>query len=391
MLEASGCHYDGIWITGLTDQTLPQKTKLSPFLPIHLQKSLIMPHTDAHKELQRAQLSLQRFGYASNTIVYSFPQTIIDQPQLPCTLIEYHPIFTPLPITEKAYHCDLETYQEYYVHPPKSGEPFSGGTALLANQAKCPFQAFALHRLKIKINPNAMDGLDPMERGQILHGALEALWAKLQNQANLLRLSATELNEMILICIHTTLQLFTHRLSSLALEVETIRLQSLIEASLLWEKQRDPFQVAALEASYQITLAGLPLHIRVDRLDQSLYSQSKMIIDYKTSLPSSKPWLEERPEAPQLLLYALLDKQIDTLIFMQMKAGRITLQGLSAQPYATIGIQTLKEHESWSNYQQHWEQQLTLLAQEIQQGYCEPKPKRPSLCQQCSVQSVCRI
>ena len=52
---------------------------------------------------------------------------------------------------------------------------------------------------------------------------------------------------------------------------------------------------------------------------------------------------------------------------------------------------TIGKEESWSMYQQHWEQQLTLLATEVQQGYCEPKPKRGSICQQCSFQSLCRL
>ena len=390
MLEASGCQYDSIWITGLTDQTLPQKTKLSPFLPIHFQKSQQMPHTDADKEFQRAEHMLKRFGYASNQIILSYPLLIIDQPQLNCSLIENYPAFSPSSTVTNDPICGLETYIENYIYPPKPNEQFSGGTSLLANQAKCPFQAFALHRLKIKINASSIDGLDPTERGQILHHSLEALWTKIGNQAYLLRCSTEEINTMILSSIQTTLPLFANRLSALAQEVETRRLLALIQACLIWEKQRAPFKVAALEASYQITLAGLNLRIRVDRLDQSLHHPSKIIIDYKTSLPASKPWLEERPEAPQLLLYALLDKEIDTLIFMQMKAGKMTLQGLSAQPYTDTGIQTLKTDESWSTYQNHWEHQLTLLAEEIQTGYCEPKPKRPSLCQQCTVHSLCR-
>ena len=135
----------------------------------------------------------------------------------------------------------------------------------------------------------------------------------------------------------------------------------------------------------------MALQIRVDRLDYGLEQANQIVIDYKTSLPTTKPWLEERPEAPQLLLYALLDPKINTLIFIQLKAGRITLQGLSAVPCEEPGMQTLRDNESWTMYRQHWEQQLTLLAAEIQQGHCEPKPKRSSLCQQCAFPSLCRV
>lgn len=395
ILEASGCRYDSIWVTGLTDQCLPQKTKFSPFLPIHLQKELAMPHTHAQREFERAHLVLARLGYASNIIIYSYPSTLSDQPQLPCTLIAGYPAYLALPFPKPECQNRLESYSESYYLAPQFDEQLSGGTALLASQAKCPFQAFASHRLKIRTNSTSPDGIDLAERGQILHRVLEKVWTHLQQQSQLSRLSPAELKNMIATSIATTLRDFTHRrphgLSPLAQEVEQDRLQQLVEQCLSWEQQRSPFQIAGLEQSFQFNLGGLPLQIRMDRLDQEIESQHKIVIDYKTSLPTSKPWLEERPEAPQLLLYALLDAQIDTLIFIQLKAGRIAFQGLSARANPTSGIQVLKEHESWSTYKQHWEQQLSLLATEIQQGYCAPKPKRASLCQQCSVHTICRI
>ena len=395
MLEASGCRYDSIWITNLTDQCLPQKTKFSPFLPIHLQKSMIMPHSDAQNEFERAQLVLRRFGYACDFIIYSYPCSIGDQPQLPTTLIVHYPHHTPIVSQEPELICGLEDYCEHYAHPPKLNEKLSGGTALLASQAKCPFQAFAAHRLKIKSNPSITDGLDLAERGQILHRVMETLWSKLENKANLLRMSAEQLNRVIQHSIQITLDSFLYdypaSLSALAQEVEYQRLRQLIDACLAWEKRRDPFQISALEHSYHINLAGLALQIRVDRLDYGLEQANQIVIDYKTSLPTTKPWLEERPEAPQLLLYALLDPKINTLIFIQLKAGRITLQGLSAVPCEEPGMQSLRDNESWTMYRQHWEQQLTLLATEIQQGHCEPKPKRSSLCQQCAFPSLCRV
>lgn len=395
ILEASGCRFDSIWMMGLTDQCLPQKTKFSPFLPIHLQKSMQMPHTDAHREFQRAQFVLNRLGYASDTIVYSFPLTLGDQPCSPSNLIQHYPNYLPQPTPIKDLTSDLQMYTETYHHPLRNGERLSGGTALLANQAKCPFQAFATHRLKIKPSLSSTDGLDLSERGQILHQIMEIIWTKLTCQANLLQLASDSLRQFVQESVQTTLSNFhafrSASLSELALEVEYERLQNLVHACLEWEKQRDPFQIESLEQSYAITLAGLPLQVRVDRLDKNLLQHGKTVIDYKTSLPSTKPWLEERPESPQLLLYALLDKQINTLVFMQLKAGHITLTGLSANPNEDPGIQVLKENESWTSYQHFWEQQLSQLAIEVQEGFCEPQPKRMSICQTCTVQNLCRV
>lgn len=395
ILEASGCQFDSIWITGLTDQCLPQKTKFSPLLPIALQKKMLMPYTDANREYQRAQQLLHRFGYASQRIVYSYPQTCADQPQLPTVLIQHYPIYQAKTQNVRTWQSVLENYQEPYRHPHNPEARLSGGTALLANQAKCPFQAFARHRLKIKTMPMYTDGLDLAERGQILHNVMEIMWNQLRQQSTLIQLSSDRLEELVQSSIHTVLQTFmTQRpasLSPLSLEVEYQRLTDLVHSCLIWEKQRAPFQVEALEQTYDILLAGLPLQVRVDRLDRNLLQADKTVIDYKTSLPTNKPWLEERPEAPQVLLYALLDPDITTLLFIQLKAGKTTVQGLSATDQNIPGIQALRIDETWSSYRQHWETQLTQLAEEITQGHCKPNPKRTSVCQQCDFQSLCRL
>lgn len=394
LLEASGCRFDSIWFMGLTDQCLPQKTKFSPFLPIHLQKSIRMPHTDSHREFQRARLVLNRLEYASDSIVYSFPLTLGDEPCSPSNLIHHYPHYLPQPIPIKDMTSDLQIYSETYHHPLRNGERLSGGTALLANQAKCPFQAFATHRFKIKPSLVSTDGLDLNERGQILHHIMEIIWTNLTCQANLLQLDGNSLTVFVQESVQIALRNFQASrpaaLSELSLDIEYERLQDLAHACLEWEKQRAPFQIESLEQSYAITLAGLAIRMRVDRLDKNLSQPGKTVIDYKTSLPNTKPWLEERPESPQLLLYALLDHEINTLMFMQLKTGQMTLKGLSANPHEDPGIQVLKENESWTSYQQFWEQQLSQLAIEVQEGFCEPQPKRMSICQTCPVQNLCR-
>ena len=394
-LEASGCYYDSIWITSLTDNCLPQKTKFSPFLPVHLQKSMKMPHSDAQTEFQRAQVALHRFGYACHAIVYSYPSTIGEQSQFPYALIAQYPQHDTLFCPELKTTCGLESYSESYLFPPKPNEKLSGGTAMLASQAKCPFQAFASHRLKAKPGLSIRDGLDLAQRGQLLHKIMEHLWLKLDNQTNLLRLSSEQLDTIIDHCIQLSWDSlsknYPNMISALSQEVEYQRLKYLIHRCLDWEKRRNSFQVLAIEQSHQINIAGLSLQIRMDRLDQDLVNDSQVVIDYKTSLPNSKPWLEERPESPQLLVYALLNIKMTTLMFIQLKAGNISLQGLSAHPLDEPGIQSLQEHESWTTYHQHWEKQLSLLASEIQSGNCEPKPKRSSLCQQCAFPSLCRL
>ena len=108
-------------------------------------------------------------------------------------------------------------------------------------------------------------------------------------------------------------------------------------------------------------------------------------------MPINKPWNEERPEAPQLLLYALLDDNINALLFLELKAGRVSCSGISEEKVEIKGLSSLKKDESWSRNNQKWHQQLTNLANEFRLGICQPKPNRPSNCKNCDFPSLCRF
>jgi ATP-dependent helicase/nuclease subunit B len=393
LLEASGCEFDNLWVMGLTDQSLPQKTRLSAFIPPQLQRKLLMPHSDSARELQFAKQIVQRLRSGSAVTVFSYSRLQGDNPNLPCSLITDFPTFELLPVDyEGINQSSLIAMEETYNVPLGAEEQISGGTALLANQAKCPFKAFAEHRLKAKPSLYTSDGLDNREKGQVIHKIMELLWQTLGSQKELFNLNSKALEELIEKAIDTALapikQLHPDSFSNLFQEVEYIRLKRLVLASLEWEKQRPAFNIAALEESYNINLAGLDFKVRVDRIDQ--VENNKWVIDYKSSLPTSKPWNENRPQEPQLLLYALLDEQINALLLMQLKTGKIICNGFSEIQQDISGISSLKKTETWIKYRNKWQQQLTLLAEEYQQGHCPPQPAHSSICQLCDFQNLCR-
>ncbi|HHT0592116.1 TPA: PD-(D/E)XK nuclease family protein [Legionella anisa] len=394
LLEASGCEFDSLWIMGLTDQCLPQKVQLSAFIPPQLQRELCMPHSLPARELQFARQILQRFQRSADSIVFSYAQLQADTPNLPCSLIARFSNFARLPTDHEAGKpSELTTIEEGFHIPLLPEEYIHGGTAILSNQAKCPFKAFAEHRLRAKTSLQTTDGLDNKERGQIIHKVMELLWQKLENQHNLLHLANDILQQYIDEAIHTTLAFLKKQrgnsFSDSLQEVEYTRLKRMVQACLEWEKQRPPFAVVAIEQSYAINLAGLDFQVRVDRLDQ--VEDKKWVIDYKSTLPASKPWNEERPKESQLLLYALLDEHINTLLLLQLKNGKIGCVGLSEEKYNISGITSLKKEESWSQSRELWQKQLTDLAKEFQEGHCAPQPAHSTICQQCDFQNLCRF
>ncbi|WP_232505454.1 PD-(D/E)XK nuclease family protein [Legionella clemsonensis] len=393
LLEASGCTFDSLWATGFTDECLPQSVKFSAFIPISLQKENLMPHADAAREFSLAEKTMTRLKNASLSAVFSYPRLIDDKPNLASPLIGNLEPYTAI-LPEAPLESKLISFTETYSLPFISLEKVTGGTTILANQAKCPFRAFAAHRLHAKGQFEVSDGPDARERGQIIHKVLELLWKMIKNQRKLLQLSQEELRSQIELAIHTALQPIvqqrSHSFPPIIQEVELERLQQLVQASLDWERQRPPFDVEAIEQDFIIHLADMEFRIRIDRLDKMENGQ-KWVIDYKTSLPQNLPWNEERPKEPQLLIYALLDENINTLLFTQLKAGQLTPKGLSEENLALAGISFLKKGQTWAELRQHWHNQLNELAHEFMQGHCPPTPSSPTVCQQCDYQNLCRF
>jgi ATP-dependent helicase/nuclease subunit B len=313
---------------------------------------------------------------------------------MPSPLIVNLSEFTGIKLQSTLTTTLLVRREDDYSLPLRAFETVAGGTSLLANQAKCPFRAFTAHRLHATSEPKLSTGPDAGERGQILHRIMELLWQQIGSQKALNILSPAELSELIEAAIHSALVPYIHNrqlsFSSLVQDVEICRLRRLITTCLDWDKQRPAFVIESLEKTYTINLAGIDFRVRIDRMDK-LASDKKWVIDYKTSLPVVKPWNEDRPEAPQLLLYALLDQSINALLFIQLKAGRLTCNGLSEDALPIKGVSGLKKNERWSDHQQQWHQQLTDIAQEFGAGYCPPSPSRASTCEQCDFQNLCRI
>jgi ATP-dependent helicase/nuclease subunit B len=390
LLEASGCEFDKLWVTGLTNHCLPHKIRLSPFIPPKLQQEYLMPHSTPKRELQLAQQTIQRLKNSSNTVIFSYPKMQGDSHNLPCSLIQSLQDYEPETegvICYQSSHIIHE--EESYLIPRNASEAFSGGTAVLANQAKCPFKAFAAHRLKAKPTQTTADGIDVFLRGKILHKIMELIWHQLGSQERLLKLDVPTLEQYMDEAITEALKVLKYTISKPLQTIEHTRLKKLLLAALQWEKQRSAFTVVAIEHAYTIELAGITFEVRVDRLDQ--VADSKWIIDYKSTLPTSKPWHEDRPKEPQLLLYALLDEHINTLILMQLKSGTVVCSGYSEVVQDIKGVAALKKEDSWVNCRNRWKEALMLLATEFQEGHCLPHPAQLNICQQCDFQNLCRF
>src|SRR5258706_6981574 len=100
------------------------------------------------------------------------------------------------------------------------------------------------------------------------------------------------------------------------------------------EKQRPPCSVVSTEERRRIVFSGVTFDARIDRMDR-LESGGHAIVDYKTGGGNltAKRWQGERPDEPQLPLYAVSAKEeITAGGFPHVPPARISLPGRPLAP-----------------------------------------------------------
>jgi hypothetical protein len=194
-----------------------------------------------------------------------------------------------------------------------------------------------------------------------------------------------------------------HTLRGRLLAMEQKRLESLAGAWLDIEAGRTPFEVEA-EHSESRTVAGLPVTLRPDRIDR-LDDGQLFLVDYKTGQCNPKDWFGERPDEPQLPVYALAmddigDRRVAGLAFGVLRPGELGFRGLGAGDVLAPGVDSVRssklhgarEAQDWDAHKTLWRQRLTKLARAYLEGDARVDPKIPgTTCRYCGLQVLCRI
>ncbi len=279
---------------------------------------------------------------------------------------------------------DLEDRPGEEQVPLPAGTSQRGGTQVLADQSACPFRAFAIHRLRAREMDEADVGLSALERGSVVHKALELLWGELRTQARLKALPREALDSLIRSSADRALgQFASRRESSRALDqfrkLEQSRLEGLLRKWLEVENNRPNFEVIQNESARTVPVSGLMLDIRVDRIDR--YDDgTHAIIDYKTSKEiSTKMWQGERPEAPQIPLYATTsDVPVLEVAFAQVATASVKWKGLRGRD--------LREQLPT------WKAVVQKLAEDFVNGRADVDPReKPDPCDLCKLGMLCRV
>ena len=411
LLEAASVSFDALWIAGLSGHRWPPAPQPNPLLPLGWQREHSVPRSSAARELAFAVRMTDRLARCAQDVVMSAPAAIADYTSRPSPLAgDAWPAVTEskrqdtatLVASVKAVESLRDDRAPVL---PVGGAP--GGTGAIAAQSDCPFMAMAKYRLCAQPWPTASEGLNPMERGQLVHAMMAAFWQTTKSHAALVALDSAALGERIADAAAAARALIpTSRWQVLPGVIAAAEAERLPEIAVTWieayERPRPGFTVDRTEAKGTVEMGGLTFRLKLDRVD-ALPGGGVAIIDYKTGLvDSAKTWFTPRPRSPQLGVYylALVGESpavdVKAVAYGRLKAGEVEVVGFAAEAQqwpALTDAQKQRDPPGWQGIGTFWRTRLPALAAEIREGVATVTPRGPknSPCRVCARQSLCRV
>jgi RecB family exonuclease len=242
-----------------------------------------------------------------------------------------------------------------------------------------------------------------MERGILVHVALEAFWRELHDDAGL-RAALADPARLAAFCDAAAREALAgvkperwRRIPGAVRAGEGGRLARMLARwAATAEAGRMPFAVVAREAKLPLALGPLALSLRLDRVDA--IEGGVAIVDYKTGdVPSLKAWLDARPKAAQLALYALAwreahpEQPVLATVVAQVRAGDTGFAGYCADaPISADGKRQVVPRD-WNAFARQRDEAMVGLAEAFARGDAVVAPRDRQECRVCGRQALCRI
>ncbi|HEY2040104.1 MAG TPA: PD-(D/E)XK nuclease family protein, partial [Edaphobacter sp.] len=405
-LEAAGSTFDAIWFQGAGSLTWPIKSAINPLLPWPMQRDLGVAGTDPVADDARSRQIVERIAASAPSVIFSYAEDVSEGVQRASPLLQFLNLEsvdlrrfsagdTSMPVVK------LEEFTDAASLPVLPDHAIPGGSEILKLQAACGFRAFAERRLGSTELRELELGMDAAERGSLVHRVLESFWKSVQSHGALKAMTQeqrdTLLDESIEHGLRRTSASATSEWEKAFVELQQTRLKVLLQSWLDLELQREPFSVKfSEEESRDVRIGPLRLNLRIDRVDVT--DDGEIIVDYKTGASKSSYWQSERPDEPQLPLYAVLSVEahpetpLADLAFAQIRPGKemgiesfhrkITFDKKSPKrPGMTLESQLIE-----------WRRILEDLANAFYRGDAQVDPKNyPTTCLHCAQRILCRL
>ena len=409
VLESAGLKFDALWVMGLNDDCWPAPPKPNPLLPVEAQRAAGSSHASAEVELEFARRVHARLLQAAPVVHLSWARADGNRVLRPSPLLGDQPLAVDGGQKVKTLADSLcaagglMALEDAMAPPVGAGEVVAGGSGLLRTQAICPAWAFYQYRLGARALDAPVEGLDPADRGTLVHAALEVFWRQVVDSEALRALQLGGLAPVLAESVEAALSQFeaTQRqaLPPRFRQLEAGRLQNLLTSWLSVEAARQQsFRVLACEQDATLEIEGIRVNLVVDRIDQ-LADGRQVIIDYKTGAAINiDNWSSPRITEPQLPIYAaLVAERVAAVAFAKVLIDKPAFAGVADSAAYLPGVRALGDARlknfpsdrfpDWDSVLLHWRDRLRAIAQEVGAGvagvcfsdeaelkYCELRP-----------------
>ena len=393
--------YDAVWIAGCGEDRWPPPIDPVPLIPVPLQRKHGLLAAGADTQLELAALLQSRWRLRAAIGVYSCADAG-DGRAIPLSpLVPPGPLASTLRVQPQPHwHAlaarapTLDRLDDTRAPPFGPGER-THGVATLRAQSLCPFRGLAT-RLDAARLERPTPGFNRSERGTMVHDALDFIWSELRTSTGLAALTSENRAALIDAGVGRAIRRQCERRDpgERWRRREGPRLGCLLEKWLQTERMREPFEVERLEQDAEVARhGGLEFNIRIDRMDRLPADGGRVLIDYKTGAVKAD-WRGDRPDNPQLPLYALLHPEaLVAVAYGKVDAGE---SGFVAEA-GRDGIfkprgkrSTLEGQPDFAALVGVWSRRIDALAGEFAAGHAAVSPTLHA-CGSCHLQSLCRI
>jgi len=415
LLESSGLSFDCVWILGAHEGALPGPCAPNPFIPMDLQKKAGFARATPELTLAFARQTLERVMLCAPEAVASFARIVEDKERKASPLLAGRGKYIKEPPRLPGHRLKDMVHASYAVEAlaDNKGAPLGaeelaglhGGTGIIKEQSACPFRAFALYRLSASALRIPEPGLDAMERGSLVHEALNIFWSLTRDSEGLAKAQNDgSLEGRIREAVSGAIAGFHRKgIGKKILALEAERLQRLLNEWIKVELTRDAFIVAETEVKHEIEVGGLSIRTRLDRVDE-LVGGERIIIDYKTGPCAKDYWLPGRPKEPQMLIYAF-HGGFNAIAFASLGAERPCFVGVSQRDGMLPKVKGIESDDkwrskvagvnNWAELNARWKETLSALADDFLRGVADVDPNealkgRESPCEYCEFIILCR-
>ena len=422
LVESRGLAFDRVWVVGTHGRALPQTVVDLPFLdPDELRGT---ERGTAEKQWEAGQRSLSSLLSSAPAVTFSRAASKgEDFPYLPCP-------FVPDESSKEGSQHTLDLWKEPpeewlrarwlregLMGPQRVSEDmegraeenvdFSFPSLLRVTQLEslllCPFRFFAENLLALEPLGELKIGIDPMERGDLIHKILREFTRGLPAAAPDWPGDKSKALEFLEKTVDNVLG---DRLEDPFWQVERVRLlgsdkfPGLLRVWVDEEQKRalDGWKFEAAEEPFEglgIAETGIALTGRLDRVD-SHPEKGRALWDYKTGDPPPKKEVVDEMVRPQLPAYLLAIKK-GLIACLGASSGQTQAGYIVLKKASEVKVSGLKNVD-WEGFLKDWIEEVKKRLEGPLKGIYKADPRpRPSspqnqgACEYCPFPSVCGI